>query len=602
MEFTTADCTQTGHFGYAYVDVNDGCSQLIKGSDYCPSKPTFTLTGPSGFDQYVWYDATKTTVLGMGPTLTLPSTIADGTTVLVDLVPFVGFGCPYTASAVIHRLPDITFKVTDPHTCQPGTIDMTASSVTQGSDANLIYTYWQDAAATVPLASPNAVAVAGTYYIKATAPSGCFEIKAVNAIIDPLPTLTITNPITVCLGTPVNITLANITAGSSAGITLSYWTDATATTALTDPTSVLTAGTYYIKATSQTSCESIRPINVTFYPLPVLNITTPPPFCYPATLDLTASAITTGSTNNVTFSYWADALATIPVLTPNRITLSGTYYIKATNVNGCETIKPVLATFNTLPNLVINQPADVCWPERVNIMTAAVTAGSSNIAQLSYWLDANATIPLNNPSAIIDSGTYYIKAISPLGCELTRPITVAIHALPKMIINDPAKVYMPNKVDITQPGITAGSTTGLTYTYWNDAAATYALFSPNVIDQSGTYYIKGTNVYGCYEIKPVNVFIATVAQINVPTAFTPTQFDNNKLYPFLIGIKNFSYFKVYNRWGELVYETKSQNKEDGWNGVYKGQIQFMDTFTWYAEGTDYLDKVLRKSGNTLLLK
>lgn len=603
LEFTTADCTQGGHFGYAYIDVNNSCTQLIKGSDICTTQSNFTLIGPAGFDQYKWYNANRTILLGTGSVLTLPTTTADGTTILLDLVPFVGFGCNYTATTVLKKLPPVTFQVTDPPIiCAPGFIDLTSATVTQGSDSNLTYTYWTDAALSIALTSPNNVTVGGTYYIKATAPSGCFDIKPVVVTINPLPTLTITNPATVCLATPVNLTLASVTSGSSAGVVYSYWIDAAGTIPLNNPSSVTTAGTYYIKATNGNSCSVVKPVVITYYDLPVLVTNNPTAVCFPETIDITLPSITTGSDNNLTFTYWADRGATIAIPLPNKVTASGIYYIKATNRNGCEQVAGVTVTINPLPVLVINKPADACWPDKVDITSSAVTAGSTNADQLTYWLDANATSVLTRPFAITDSGTYYIKATSLSGCVTIAPVTVNIHKLPIVVITDPRKIYMPNAADITEAAVTTGSTTGLTYTYWNDALATNPITNPKAISQAGTYYIKGTNIYGCYLIKPVVVSISPIAQILVPKAFTPAQTENNKLYPFLIGIKTLNYFKVYNNWGVLVFETKSADPQSGWNGVYKNQLQFLDTFTWYAEGIDYLDKVIRKSGNTLLLK
>jgi hypothetical protein len=55
LEFTAADCTRLGHFGYAYIDVNSSCSELIQGTDFCPTEPNVTLTGPAGFNHYEWY-------------------------------------------------------------------------------------------------------------------------------------------------------------------------------------------------------------------------------------------------------------------------------------------------------------------------------------------------------------------------------------------------------------------------------------------------------------------------------------------------------------------------------------------------------------------
>ena len=80
----------------------------------------------------------------------------------------------------INTGPAPTVKVTDPATvCEPSTVDLTNPDITAGSDAGLNYTYWTDAANTVPLPNPNAVGQSGTYYITGTATGGCSSTMSV---------------------------------------------------------------------------------------------------------------------------------------------------------------------------------------------------------------------------------------------------------------------------------------------------------------------------------------------------------------------------------------------------------------------------------------
>ncbi len=66
------------------------------------------------------------------------------------------------------------------------------------------------------------------------------------------------------------------------------------------------------------------------------------------TADLTASAITDGSTAGLTYTYWTDDIATIELTTPVEAG-AGTYYIKGTTGAGCYDIQPVTVTINPLP-------------------------------------------------------------------------------------------------------------------------------------------------------------------------------------------------------------------------------------------------------------
>jgi hypothetical protein len=70
--------------------------------------------------------------------------------------------------------------------------------------------------------------------------------------------------------------------------------------------------------------------------------------------------------------------------------------------------------------------------------------------------------------------------------------------------------------------------------------------------------------------------------------------------PIPIGIKSLTFFKVYNRLGELVFSTNTQ--KEGWDGTFKGQPQDPGVFVWMAEGIDYLGKVIFKKGSVTLIR
>jgi|WetSurMetagenome_2_1015567.scaffolds.fasta_scaffold00654_11 trimeric autotransporter adhesin len=111
----------------------------------------------------------------------------------------------------------------------------------------------------------------------------------------------------------------------------------------------------------------------------------------------------------------------------------------------------------------------------------------------------------------LSPGTYTYTVTNSAGCVSGASLNVVITApssVPVLIITNPAPVCSPLRVDLTNPAVTVGSTPGLTYTYWTNNSATIEYTTPSSA-AAGTYYIKGTNATGCFDIKPV---IATISQ------------------------------------------------------------------------------------------
>jgi gliding motility-associated-like protein len=106
------------------------------------------------------------------------------------------------------------------------------------------------------------------------------------------------------------------------------------------------AGTYNFRVINSAGCTSMLSSDVVINQqpaTPTVKITDPAPVCSPATVDLTAPAITNGSTAGLIYTYWKDPAATISYNTPKQAT-AGTYYIKGTTSKGCYDIQSVIVT------------------------------------------------------------------------------------------------------------------------------------------------------------------------------------------------------------------------------------------------------------------
>jgi gliding motility-associated-like protein len=101
LEFKTADCTLGGHFGYAYIDVGSGCSNILATAPYCIESNSIILNAPYGFKTYTWYNEDFSQIIGHEQSLTLNPPPATTGSFHVDIVPYPGYGCRDTAIAYV---------------------------------------------------------------------------------------------------------------------------------------------------------------------------------------------------------------------------------------------------------------------------------------------------------------------------------------------------------------------------------------------------------------------------------------------------------------------------------------------------------------------
>jgi hypothetical protein len=360
-------------------------------------------------------------------------------------------------------------------------------TITAGATPNLITVNWiSPGTATLKVVETNATGCVG-------------DPVSIIVTVNPIPTVTV-NSSAICVGTTATIT-------ATPGFAASYNYVWTVPTGVPNPGNIASftstvAGTYSVVITNITThCLSASASGiVTINAAPNLVITNPAPACNTAKADITAPAITAGSTAGLIFTYWTDVAATTPYTTPAAAT-AGTYYIKGTLGAGCFAIKPVVVTTATAPTLVITNPAPACGT--IDITATSIIAGSTPGLTFTYWTDAAASIPYNTPTAAT-SGTYFIKGTLGAGCFDIKPVTVTTASAPSLAITNPPAICGTGTADLTAASITAGSTPGLTFTYWTDAAATISYTTPTTAN-AGTYFIKGSLGAACFDIKPVAV-------------------------------------------------------------------------------------------------
>jgi gliding motility-associated-like protein len=132
-------------------------------------------------------------------------------------------------------------------------------------------------------------------------------------------------------------------------------------------------------------------VSLQLCPLTILSITSPSAVCSPATVDITAPAITLGSIGGGVLTYWQDNLATIPLSAPAAITMSGTYYIRSVSGPTCSDIKPVLVTIKPTIVPTFTPVVPICSGDTLNPLPVL-----SNNGVIGSWAPA-----LNNTTTTI---------------------------------------------------------------------------------------------------------------------------------------------------------------------------------------------------------
>jgi gliding motility-associated-like protein len=363
----------------------------------------------------------------------------------------------------------------------------------------------------------------------------------------------------------------------------------------------LNPGSYAFKIKDNVGCTVDITAILKSENTPALKITDPPASCF--AIDITVPGISTGSDAGLTYSYWSNASATNALSNPNAIKLSGTYYIKGATPTGCFDIKPVTILINASPVVLITNPPVACEPVTVDLTSSSITTGSDVGLNYTYWNDTAATIALANPNAVSKTGIYFISGKTAAGCFTIKPVAVTmiskvdglryspVTAIPNIPLNLYGRIIAVNYSYQWSPG------DGLNFSTIKDPIFKY--------DKTTEFIIKMTSEQGCITVDTLLVKINSLAGVGpnlfVPKAWSPNgDGHNDYLFPFAVNIKELKYFRIFNRWGQLMFETNEILK--GWDGRLNGRKQPMEVYSWTAEAMGMNGEKIQLAGNSVLLQ
>ncbi len=352
---------------------------------------------------------------------------------------------------------------------------------------------------------------------------------------------------------------------------------------------ITSSGTYRDTLRNQAGCDSIITLNLTVNTTPG-PVNVPPPLSY-CQYDAASPLIASGDSNTVLLWYTSATGGSPSANAPVPSTVEpGTFafYVAAANL-GCEGSRaPITVTVNRKPDLGADQSLAVCFGETGNLNGLYNTSGLSAV-----WAFSGAPIP---PASVSIPGVYNLVVENTFGCADTADVTFSIN--PQVV----ADAGPDADVETNVPYRLQGSGNG-TFSW----SPSHLVNAPNVatplatVSSDAALILTVTDNLGCVDSDTVHLRVLNGPTFYVPSAFTPNGDGLNDIFrPTPVGIHKLDYFRVYNRYGELVYETSEIGK--GWNGIYKGIQQNGGNYVWALKGVDRTGRERMMKGNVVLIR
>lgn len=243
------------------------------------------------------------------------------------------------------------------------------------------------------------------------------------------------------------------------------------------------------------------------------------------------------------------------------------------------------------------------------IDTVTLTLGGQNIVNWNWYYDGIALSgsPADTSIYYTQFGSHNIKLVasnSVCSDSLTQSFFLANAPL-KASFTAPAVSCPNDTVHFTQSSIG-----NIVFWEWNFSNGQYSnLANPPVQTYpAGTelqYYpvqLAVTDSIGCSDTTIRVIEVAPNCYIAVPSAFTPNGDGlNDYLYPLNAYQAENLIFRVFNRWGQLMFQTTDWTSK--WDGTYKGIAQPAGTYVWSLEYTEfYTGNRIRQKGTTVLIR
>jgi gliding motility-associated-like protein len=282
----------------------------------------------------------------------------------------------------------------------------------------------------------------------------------------------------------------------------------------------------------------------------------------------------------------------------------GLYKVEFSTDKGCKKMS------NNFVNLVSIKKPKVLFTNDlycINVSSSFTNQSeTSNSGTVGYsWRFQNGTVDtnINVVHVFPRSGNYRVSlTVIPRDCPQlsdSSVMLVKVDAPPKGIN------YIPINAMAGKPISLVARAIGDVYLWKPSTGLNSAFIRLPILNPTTEqlYTVNITNRAGCSFVDSQLVRIFDESDIYVAGGFTPNNDGkNDRIYPIAVGVSVFYSFKIFNRWGLMVFESNSLDPELGWDGSLKGKDQPAGTYTWVVYGIGQTGRPISKSGSVVLIR
>lgn len=350
--------------------------------------------------------------------------------------------------------------------------------------------------------------------------------------------------------------------------------------------------TTYVVTLTQAGCVASDSVKVNVLPFVTVSLPADTTICQGDSIQLRpASAALQYSWQPA--SSLGNAAIKFPLAAPQETT---TYQLTS-NLGRCQAQATQTVRVVSYPQADAGADTLICYGSNVQLQGQVVGA-SFNWAPAGGLQNANTLSPTANP---LVTTAYVLTATDNRGCPKPVRDTVVVQVVPRI----DADAGRDTVVVARQP-LQLRATGGDRYSWYPPIGLNNPLVANPVAVLDGTeaavtYYVT-VGRGACTAVDSVRVLVyKTGADILVPTAFSPNgDGRNDVIRPILLGMKSLERFQVFNRWGQLVYETRVAGQ--GWDGRWNGVQQGTGVYVFLAWGTSFDDRTITRKGTVALVR